>query len=788
MGEKSDLSKIHFRPLSGTLTIKVISLLTVALAFLVAVAGSLLLLPHQGQQSAFAATTATLTGNPLGSGAGTQVKLNGTGYGSGETVNIYWNYTGPGTGTLLTSITSTSAGAFKVHVAIPTGTTPGAYIHIGAVGQTSAKVGIFNFYLYAPTLDLAPQRGSANIGLTVSAAGFQGLESVNLYWNGGPTPILTAATNAFGYLAPTIITVPPGSSPGSYQVKAVGQMSNISVSNTYTVVSASSTLMLTSGPVSVTVGVTGEGYAVGETVNILWNYTGPGTGTIVATATAGFGGNIYTSFSVPAAATGQYNVAALGSSSERLSQNTFTVANGLASSPATTPPGTNVTVSGSGYTPGEAVKLFWNSTSGPLLATTNADGSGNMTKVVAIPSSAQPGAASIIGQGQSSGLSLSAGLTIDTSWGDFGFNLAHNRLNPYENTVGTSNVANLTLKWSASTASKLQSSPIYANGTVYMGTFDGRLNAYDATTGHLKWSFNSQTNFQHPSAPLYDPTTNTVFFGTVGERDAQSIPSQLFAVDATTGALKWSLFLPWNLFGFPTLFANTIYLGISHATTVSGLDAIDTATGHINWQHATSGGVWGAVAVDASANMIFTGVGDPVDDLVALNPATGAPIWQYSVPHLLNDDDPGSGIDVANGLVYVNSKNGNVYAVHESDGTLAWSTSLGTLTSINVSSPAVANGTLYVGSHDQHLYIINASTGAILHKTLVGNGIQSSPAVANGVVYFAALNGKFFAMDASSGQMLWSYASLGNSFCSPVIANGWLYCSSTDGKLYAFSL
>ncbi len=788
MGEKSHLSRMHSRHQSGKLSMKVISLLTVALALLMGAAGSLILLPHQEQRDAFAATAASLTGAPLGGGPGTQVALTGKGFAASENVKIYWNYTGPGTGTLLTSVTSNSSGAIKANVAVPAGTAPGAFIPIGAVGQSSNKVGVFNFYLYAPTLDLAPLSGSANIGLTVSAAGFQGLENLNIYWNGGSTPILTATTNAFGYLAPTTFTVPQDSSPGSYQVKAVGQTSNISVSNTYTVVTASSNLTLTSGPEGVNVGVSGDGYAAGETVNILWNYTGPGTGTTVATTVAGFAGHINTSFSVPDFIVGQYDVAAVGNSSGRVSQNTFSVADGLASSPATTPPGTGVTINGSGYLPNEQVALYWNSISGSLLGTAMADNSGNIERVITIPSTAAAGANSVIGQGQISQLSFTAPVTIDTSWGDFGFNFAHNRQNPYEDTLETNNVANLTLKWSASTASLLQSSPVYANSTVYIGTYNGFLNAYDATTGHLKWSFNSQTGFQHASAPLYDPATNTVFFDTVGTRDSLSIPAPFFALDAGTGTLKWSLFLPWNQFGFPTLSGNTLYLGISHATAASGLDAIDTASGRIDWQYKTSGGVWGAVAVDASANMIFTGVGDPVFQLVALNPATGVPIWKYTVPHFHGDDDPGSGIDVANGLVYVNSKNGSVYAIHESDGTFAWSTSLGPVSSGNVSSPAVANGTLYVGSHDQNLYTIDASTGSILHKTSVGGGIQSSPAVANGVVYFAAFDKKFYAMDASSGKILWSFTSGGKSYCSPVIANGWLYCTSSDGKLYAFSL
>jgi outer membrane protein assembly factor BamB len=46
-----------------------------------------------------------------------------------------------------------------------------------------------------------------------------------------------------------------------------------------------------------------------------------------------------------------------------------------------------------------------------------------------------------------------------------------------------------------------------------------------------------------------------------------------------------------------------------------------------------------------------------------------------------------------------------------------------------LSSPAVANGVVYVGSDDGNLYAINAKTGAMLwgYKTR-GNDVSSSPA------------------------------------------------------------
>ncbi len=788
MNKWNYFSKIPTRRFSRKALKGSFSFLIVLFAFMLGVAGSLTLLPHQSQQSAYAAN-ATLSPNPLGGGPGTPLILSGKGFGASEIVKIYWNYTGPGTGTLLTTIISKPNGAFKAKTVVPGGTPPGAYIPIAAIGQTSNITAVSKFYLYAPTLALAPLRGSANIALTVSAYGFQGLENVNTFWNNNPTPVLTAATNIFGYLAPSTIPVPSGTAPGSYPVKAVGQTSNISITNNYTVVAPASSLKLASGPVGVSVSIAGEGYGPNETVSILWNYTGPGTGTTVATTIAGFAGNINASFAVPSATNGSYIVAALGNASGRLSQNTFSVSNGLASSPATTPPGTNFTVTGTGFSANEPVKLYWNSSSGPLLATIAADGNGNVSQVVSAPASATPGANSVVGIGQSSGQSYTAPMTIDTNWGDFGFDNAHHRQNIYENTVGTANVANLKLKWTATTASQLQASPVYANGTVYMGTYNGMLNAYDSTTGSLKWSFDSHTSFQHVSAPLVDPGTGTVFFGTVGTRDAQSIPAAFYALDIASGTLKWSILLPWNEFGFPTLFSNTIYVGISHATTNSALYAIDEISGHIKWQYATNAGIWGAVATDTSTNTVFTGVGDPVFQVVALNATSGAIRWQYTVPHFHGDDDPCSGIVIANGFVYVNSKNGSIYAIHESDGTFAWSTPLGAQSNGNVSSPSVAtNGMLYVGSKDHNLYTLDASTGTVLHKTPTGGAIPGSSGVANGVVYFASLDSKIYAVDASKGNILWRYTTGGGSYCSPIMANGWLYCSSTDGKLYGFSL
>src|SRR5205085_2922880 len=153
---------------------------------------------------------------------------------------------------------------------------------------------------------------------------------------------------------------------------------------------------------------------------------------------------------------------------------------------------------------------------------------------------------------------------------------------------------------------------------------------------------------------------------------------------------------------------NTIYVGSTHEGGPGSLLALDVLSGHITWQYKAAGGFWGSVAVDASNNTVFTGTGNPLDSVVSLNASTGAVNWQYSVPNSAGDTDVGAGIAIDNGLVYADSKNGSVYAIHESDGTYAWSTQIATGVD-DVSSPAISSsrGLLYVGSFDSNLYALN---------------------------------------------------------------------------------
>lgn len=59
------------------------------------------------------------------------------------------------------------------------------------------------------------------------------------------------------------------------------------------------------------------------------------------------------------------------------------------------------------------------------------------------------------------------------------------------------------------------------------------------------------------------------------------------------------------------------------------------------------------------------------------------------------------------------------------------------------SSPAVVDGVVYVGSGDGNVYALNASSGVKLWNYNIGSAF-SSPAVVNGVVYIGSWDGNIY--------------------------------------------
>ena len=184
------------------------------------------------------------------------------------------------------------------------------------------------------------------------------------------------------------------------------------------------------------------------------------------------------------------------------------------------------------------------------------------------------------------------------------------------------------------------------------------------------------------------------------------------------------------------------------------------------------------------------------------SPRTCAPLWTSVSTGSFVFSSPA----VANGVVYVGSNDGTLYAF-DASGTKncsgsqkicspLWTASAG----IGSSSPEVANGVVYVGSAGGTLQAFDAAgvtncAGAPtvctpLWIATTGSPLTSSPAIAGGVVYVSSYGGKLYAYDASgtsncSGSPrvcgpLWTSASGFPMTSSPTVAHGVVYVGSVS--------
>lgn len=58
----------------------------------------------------------------------------------------------------------------------------------------------------------------------------------------------------------------------------------------------------------------------------------------------------------------------------------------------------------------------------------------------------------------------------------------------------------------------------------------------------------------------------------------------------------------------------------------------------------------------------------------------------------------------------------------------------------------MAEGVVYVGSNDGHLYAFDCATGALKWKFRTGGEVHGSPVIADGVVYIASDDGHLYSV------------------------------------------
>jgi outer membrane protein assembly factor BamB len=325
----------------------------------------------------------------------------------------------------------------------------------------------------------------------------------------------------------------------------------------------------------------------------------------------------------------------------------------------------------------------------------------------------------------------------------------------------------------------LAQSPMFRGNPAHTGVYTAPNRPLE---GKVAWAFESLNYDTYKTLADMDggfmaPTTPAV----VGDRIYFCTGPFFFALDAS-GKQLYRIKLPGR-----TLASPAVVDGVAFVPADDGkLHALEAATGATKWTTAIGAPTllrqvdnWDVYQSSAAVADGVVYVGSTDGRIYAIDAKTGAERWHFQTKHVVRATPA-----IADGRVFCGSWDGFVYALDAATGRLAWQVDTridGVPWNSVQGSCAVANGVVYVGSRSTFTFALAAGTGKVLWKhSHDGGWVPSSPAVRDGICYVGQSDGsKAVAIDAS-GNRLWAYSPSNETFASPAIAGDVVYIAGND--------
>lgn len=285
-----------------------------------------------------------------------------------------------------------------------------------------------------------------------------------------------------------------------------------------------------------------------------------------------------------------------------------------------------------------------------------------------------------------------------------------------------------------------------ANGIIYSESSDGFTYAINATTGKLIWRASPAPSTYMGQALVSDGTvyinagtvgfnfSNVQAFAKTGKavRGRGVAYNGIYALDASTGELKWQYLMVGDAMPTPVLADGVIYEtdgeGIMHA--------VDAKTGKKVWENKVGG--MGNMSSPAVANgIIYAGFASP-DWLYAFDAKTGNVKWRATISGATNTSMGDVPVAIGDGVVV-------------SDAV--------------ITGDKKATGAAAQDGTRMRIAAFDAESGKTLwtYTTPAGEKPPSFkggvPMIHDGVVYVGAPSiNEYMALDLKSGKKLWSWA------------------------------
>jgi len=307
-------------------------------------------------------------------------------------------------------------------------------------------------------------------------------------------------------------------------------------------------------------------------------------------------------------------------------------------------------------------------------------------------------------------------------------------------------------------------SPVFVDGTVFVGTLRGELCAFRARDG-VRIGRVSLGNAIDGS-PVITDNNALVAAAYTGE--------SVIRYDLISGAVVWTTPCG-DVEATPLLLRERVYVG----NTAGQFLCLDYRSGNPLWRF------------DIPANTMFKGIRSPAaafDSIIvfgaengnvyALGAGAGSVCWTYAAgeivvaPPVIDDS-----------LAYVGTSGGSVSALSVRTGRLLWRTRVdGAVTG----SVVVADHKVIVSTARGIVYALSDTNGAPVWKTEIGGPITAGGLVTGGYFYTGTLRRELLALRVDDGSVVWRTQVDGRIKTPPIRGFGYLFVATDAQELIAF--
>lgn len=216
--------------------------------------------------------------------------------------------------------------------------------------------------------------------------------------------------------------------------------------------------------------------------------------------------------------------------------------------------------------------------------------------------------------------------------------------------------------WKFETAKPVVAAPLISDGVVYIGASDGHFRALEAATGKLRWDFDSVRGFVVDRPLEY---AGAIYFGSWG--------NDLYALDKATGKLTWK----WNNGSSNRMYSPAACYPVAANGRVfivapdNVMTAFDARSGRVLWRGRAPGlRVRESMGLSADSSLVYVKTMDGV--LIGVSTSADSLRIDWRSPVQLGYELSPTRLFEGNGIVYVPTHSGMVWAVDRAQGQLLW--------------------------------------------------------------------------------------------------------------------